>query len=284
MVIAAAGASSLRGSTPGRVASGVVLWRRRSRRIAVLGVLAALAIGACRLTVNVDDPGDVDHHGDSPPTATSFPGDSPGISGYLTVGDVDYFGVTVDELSYLEAGTGGATDTFGRLLDHVGGVIAADDDSGLGRNFAVGHRLSPGLYHLEITGAGSRAVGPYKLIASITRIDEHGGSRATATYVASGSSASPGSSYGYMRFGDTDYFKTVTTRDFARLTIYSTGFTDVVARVEDAFGRVVDFDDDSGPGRNFGLTALVRAGTYYVRVEGFGVATQGQYRLFVVQS
>ena len=73
------------------------------------------------------------------------------------------------------------------------------------------------------------------------------------------------------------------TRDFARLVIYSTGFTDIVAYVEDRFGRVVDADDDSGPGRNFGLSALVRAGTYYVRVQGFSVATEGRYRLFIIQ-
>ena len=280
MAKTAAGAASLHDGSPARAAHG----RRRLRCIAVLGVLAVLSIGACRVVVHVDDRGDVDHHGDSPPTATSFPVDAPAPSGYLTAGDVDYFRVTVKELSYLSVETGGSTDTFGRLLDRAGGIIAADNDSGAGWNFAVAHRLSPDVYYLAITGTGSRPVGPYSLGASLRPIAEHGGSRATATYVAPGSSTAPGSTYGYMRFGDTDYFKTVITRDFARLIVYSTGFTDIVAYVEDRFGRVVDVDDDSGPGRNFGLSALVRAGTYYVRVEGFSVATEGRYRLFIIQS
>lgn len=119
---------------------------------------------------------------------------------------------------------------FGRLLDRGGGIIAADDDSGAGRNFAVAHRLNPDVYYLAVTGTGSRPVGPYTLRASLTPIVEHGGSRVTATYVAPGTSTAPGSSYGYMRFGDTDYFKAVITRDLARLVTYSTGFTDIDVR------------------------------------------------------
>ena len=278
MAMAAYAAALLRRGTPARVAHR----RRRSLCIAILGGLAALSIGACQVVVQ----GDVDLHGDVPGAATSFPGDAPepDTTGYLTVGDVDYFAVTVEKLSYLTVQAVGSTDTFGRLLDRGGGIIAADDDSGAGRNFRVAHRLSPDIYYLAVTGTGSRPVGPYTLSASLTPIVEHGGSRATATYVAPGTSGAPGSSYGYMRFGDTDYFKTVVTRDFARLVIYSTGFTDIVAYVEDRFGRLVDADDDSGPGRNFGLSALVRAGTYYVRVEGFSVATEGRYRLFIIQS
>ena len=50
---------------------------------------------------------------------------------------------------------------------------------------------------------------------------------------------------------------------------------------EDRYGRVLDVDDDSGPGWNFGFTARVRAGTYYVRVEGYRLTTAGRYRLFI---
>ena len=168
----------------------------------------------------------------------------------------------------------GTTDTFGMLLDRAGRVVAVDDDSGPGRNFAVGHRLSPDVYYLRVTGA--RPVGAYTLKGALTTLEEHGGSRATATYVALGSS-----SYGFMRPGDIDYFRFVVDQDYTRITVYSTGGTDTVARLEDGLGRALDVDDDSGPGWNFGFTARLPEGTYYLRIEGFRLTTLGSYRLFI---
>ena len=119
-------------------------------------------------------------------------------------------------------------------------------------------------------------MGPYTLSGSLTTLEEHGGSRTSATYVALGSS-----SYGFMRPGDVDYFKFVVGRNYTRVTVYSTGGTDTVALLEDGLGRALDVDDDSGPGRNFGFTARLPAGTYYVRIEGFRLTTLGSYRLFI---
>ena len=51
--------------------------------------------------------------------------------------------------------------------------------------------------------------------------------------------------------------------------------------LEDGLGWALDVDDDSGPGRNFGLSARLPAGTYYVRIEGFLSTTVGRYRLFI---
>ena len=256
--------------------------RRRSRRIGLLSALAALLVSGCSGAVNIIVV-EEDQHGDSPAAATPLPTPAPTpvppenpLSGYLTAGDVDYFVVTVAELSHLYVQSNGTTDTFGMLLDRAGRVVAADDDSGPGRNFAVGHRLSPDVYYLQITGTGARPVGPYTLSGTLTTLEEHGGSRETATYVALGSS-----SYGFMRPGDIDYFKFVVDRDYTRVTVYSTGGTDTVARLEDGLGRALDVDDDSGPGWNFGFMALLPAGTYYVRIEGFRLSTLGSYRLFI---
>ncbi|MDE0025045.1 MAG: hypothetical protein OXP69_11605, partial [Spirochaetaceae bacterium] len=224
-----------------------------------------------------------DQHGDSPSEATPLPTPAPTpdppddpLSGYLTAGDVDYFIVTVAELSHLYVQSNGTTDTFGMLLDRAGRVVAVDDDSGPGRNFALGHRLSPDVYYLQITGTGARPVGPYTLSGALNTLEEHGGSRETATYVALGSS-----SYGFMRPGDVDYFKFVVDRDYTRVAVYSTGGTDTIALLENRLGRALDVDDDSGPGRNFGFSARLPAGTYYVRIEGFLLTTVGRYRLFI---
>lgn len=255
---------------------------RRRRCVGLLGVLAALLVTGCSGNLNIVVV-EEDRHGDSPSEATPLPTPAPTpvppddpLSGYLTAGDVDYFVVTVAELSHLYVQSNGTTDTFGMLLDRARRVVAVDDNSGPGRNFAVGHRLSPDTYYLRITGAGARPVGRYTLSGALTTLEEHGGARETATYVALGSS-----SYGFMRPGDVDYFKFVVDRDYARVTVYSTGGTDTVARLEDRSGRALDVDDDSGPGRNFGFAARLPAGTYYVRIEGFRLTTLGGYRLFV---
>ncbi len=258
--------------------------RRGNLRGALLCMLAGLLVSGCSGALEIVVV-EEDRHGDSPSTATPLPTPAPPPdppirddppAGYLAAGDVDYFGVTVAELSSLYVESGGTTDTFGELLDSRGRLFAADDNSGPGRNFAVAHRLSPGTYFLRVTGTGVRPVGPYTLRAARTPITEHGDTRATATYVSLGTS-----SYGFMRRGDVDYFKFVVARQVAHIRVYSTGITDTVAALEDRFGRRLDIDDDSGPGRNFGFSALVGAGIYYVRVEGFRLTTAGDYRLFI---
>ena len=256
-----------------------VRWRRRTA-ILILSVLAALLTCGCSggLIILTSMP---DKHGDTRDRATHLP-DGSELTGYLTEGDVDYFRITVEELSYLYVETDGSTDTAGALLDEWGRIFAKDDHSGVAQNFAFGHRVSPGEYYLRVEGTGFQAVGAYTVRARIETVDEHGAARATATYVPIG-----GSAYGFMRRGDTDYFKFVVDQDvdqdFARITVYSEGITDTVAFLENRYGRLLDIDDDSGPGRNFGFAARVRAGTYYVRVEGYRLATAGRYRLFIIR-
>ena len=245
------------------------------RRLGVLSALAAVLICGCPDTVHIKV---VDRHGNTPNEATDTPSHpvEDQLSGYLTKGDRDYFRIAIAGLTYLRARTVGGTDTFGILHDHVGRAIAADDDSGRGRNFDLGHRLGPGVYYLQVTGASPRAEGPYTLRVDFAEFDEHGSSRTTATYVALDTAI-----HGFMQYGDTDYFKTVVDRDGTLLRVSSSGGTDTEVYLEDAFGRVLGYDDDGGAGRNFSLAGLVSAGTYYVRIEGYGVTATGRYLLHV---
>ena len=250
----------------------------RVMRGLVLSVLGALLISGCKIgsVVIVTE----DRHGNSPTDATPVEEPSmPSMQGYLTRGDSDYFRVTIAELTYLRVATSGSTDTLGVLLDHAGRVIAADDDSGSAANFRLGHRLSPDVYYLRVSGASPRDVGRYALTAEFSEFDEHGSSRNTATYVPLDSVVG-----GFIRIGDVDYFKTVVDEFIdgnVVLSVYSTGRTDTEAYLEDAYGVTVDYDDDRGKGFNFFLSERVPAGTYYVRVEGFSLGTVGAYRLFI---
>ena len=216
-----------------------------------------------------------DQHGDSRATATAVGAPST-TDGYLTSGDIDYFRVTLNDLSYLVVRTSGETDTVGVLQDRSGRPVARDDDSGSGLNFAIGHRLGPGVYYVRIKEGA--VAGPYTLMIERTDIEEHGSSRATATYVPPDSDIG-----GYIRFGDVDYFKTVVDEAVV-LTVFSTGATDTAARLEDASGRKLGADNDDGIGLNFSFSARLSPGTYYLRVKGYRASTAGEYRLWLVSS
>ena len=165
-----------------------------------------------------------DRHGDSPTGATPIQEPStpsaPSTQGYLTGGDSDYFRVMIAELTYLRVETRGSTDTLGILLDRAGRVISADDDSGRGANFRLGHRLSPDIYYLRVSGATPRDIGPYVLAAEFREFDEHGSTFDTATYVPFGSVVG-----GFIRVGDVDYFKTVVDESIDGKIVVATAYS-----------------------------------------------------------
>ena len=96
-----------------------------------------------------------------------------------------------------------------------------------------------------------------------------------ATPVDLGSSTS-----GSLSERDTDYFR-VEMSNAGTLTAYTTGHVDTEGAILDSSGNVLDRDDDGGEGSNFRVSIPVSAGTYYIRVEGWGSAT-GDYTLHVV--
>ena len=222
-------------------------------------------------TLVVEQSADV--HGDSPATATTVTAPST-TEGDLARGDIDYFRIKLKDFSYLVVRTSGDTDTLGVLQDASGRPVAKDDDSGRGLNFAIGHRLSAGVYYVRVSGDG--AEGAYALTVERTGIDEHGSSRSTATYVPPDSDI-----YGFLQVRDVDYFKTVVDEDVV-LRVFSTGTTDTAARLEDAAGRKLIADNDDGSGLNFSFSARLGPGTYYIRVKGYLVSTAGKYRLWVM--
>ncbi|MYF92247.1 MAG: hypothetical protein F4184_09140, partial [Gemmatimonadetes bacterium] len=79
---------------------------------------------------------------------------------------------------------------------------------------------------------------------------------------------------------DVDYFR-VEMSNAGTLTAYTTGRVDTEGAILDSSGNVLDRDDDGGEGSNFRVSVPVSAGTYYIRVEGWGSAT-GDYTLHVV--
>lgn len=77
--------------------------------------------------------------------------------------------------------------------------------------------------------------------------------------------------------GDVDYWRLdIPSPGF--LVVETLGDTDTAGALENANGRELATDDNSGTGDNFRIRRFVEAGTYFVRVQGAGDAT-GDYTL-----
>ena len=104
--------------------------------------------------------------------------------------------------------------------------------------------------------------------------DDHGDSPSAATALAVGSSRSGQIEPG----GDVDYFRVQVTAS-GDLTVHTTGSLDTKGQLEDSAGGVLASDDDGGDGYNFRIAHTVRAGTYYIKVEGYNASTTGGYTI-----
>ncbi len=109
-----------------------------------------------------------DDHGDSQACASAIELGSRAVAevSKASVTDLDYFSFTLDRHQTVLIETGGATDTYGRLLDATGEILAADDDSGAGVNFRIVEALCPGRYFVRVEGVGS-SEGRYVLATGV---------------------------------------------------------------------------------------------------------------------
>ena len=213
-----------------------------------------------------------DDHGNTRAAATSLPLNSPLTGRISPAGDIDYFRVQVTASGQLTLETTGSLDTVGRLENSSGSTLASNDDSGVGSNFRIVRDVTAGTYYIRVTGYRSKT-GSYTLQASMGSADDHGNTRATATSLPLNSPLTGR----INRAGDIDYFRMQVTAP-GELTVYTTGSTDTVGRLESSSGGTLASNDDGGVDRNFRIVRDVTAGTHYIRVTGFGSRT-GSYTL-----
>ena len=193
-------------------------------------------------------------------------------------GDIDYFRVEVTQAGTLTVETTGNTDTVGQLRGADGQALGEDDDGGSGLNFRLVRQVTAGTYYIRVSGF-ENATGPYTLVVRFagtgTPGEDHAGTLGQASSVALNSSTS-----GVLEDGeDIDSFRVEVTQA-GTLTVETTGSTDTVGQLLGADGQRLSEDDDGGSGLNFRLARQVAAGTYYIRVSGFGDAS-GAYVLSV---
>jgi len=195
-------------------------------------------------------------------------------------GDVDYFRFEIPTSGgSLAVFTTGTTDTVGSLRNSNDVELASNDDAN-DVNFRItSTNVSAGVYYIRVTGY-SIATGNYSLRVEwtppATVTGDAGPTAATATDVNLNSTTAASLSPS----GDVDYYRFVVPSSGGTLTLYTTGPTDTMGSLRNSSDAELAFNDDSTD-LNFRITQTnVAAGTYYIRVTGFGGAT-GNYTLFV---
>jgi hypothetical protein len=200
-----------------------------------------------------------------------------------TRGDRDVFRVEVSERGSLSLDLSdltGSLDTYLRVFDADGNLVAGDDDSGPGRNSHLSLLVQSGVYYVSAGAYNDAGTGNYQLSGRFAT-DDHADTLIGATSLpidASGSGFVGGS---IGQSGDRDVFRFVAGRN-GHLAIDLEGLSgfDPVLTVFDSRGRVVAANDDwFGGTRDSHVVVRVRSGSaYYVQAAGY-LTSQGEYSL-----
>ncbi len=131
--------------------------------LAVSGESSFSTIGGYAVHIEGPRKGTVsDRHGFSPWSAFPVPVPSNRNGELELTGDIDYFAFQVNDTGVVQIFTDGITDTFGVLYDADFNSIESDSNGGEGGNFRIERTLSPGTYHIAISGQSSfSTLGPY---------------------------------------------------------------------------------------------------------------------------
>jgi hypothetical protein len=235
------------------------------------------------------DPGADDHADTVGGGATSLvfgAGGTLSATGSLeTLGDRDVFQVQISQRGTLALDLGGSLDTYLRVYDAGGTIVASDDDSGPGTDSHVVVLVQPGVYYVSAGAYNDSATGAYQLGGRFS-IDDHADTLAGSTSIPLGV-ANEGFATGTIgQAGDRDVFRFVASRG-GRLSLdLQAGGSglDSVLTVLDSRGRVVAVNDDWSGTLDSHVVIRVRAGaTYYVQAAGYQTS-QGSYTISLAPS
>jgi YD repeat-containing protein len=113
-------------------------------------------------TLNQQAP-NTDDHGGSIATATIIPTTASSATGIITIGDEDFFRITIPGPGILIAWTEGTTDTYGYIYNATGIELKHNDDSDLEFNCRVSSAVDAGNFYVRIRGFDEFDTGPYTL-------------------------------------------------------------------------------------------------------------------------
>lgn len=212
-----------------------------------------------------------DDHGNTDDTATPIASSST-TPGTLTSGDVDVFALSVEPGQQVRIETTGSVDTIGTVWGG-GQVVEQEDDGGQGSNFRIVFTAQHSDLRIHVAGFSESATGAYQLVVQ-TAADS-----APAPMAEEIRFESPGQidQSEVLTAGETKIFR-IEALVGGALSAWSEGSTDTYATLYAADNTVLDENDDS-EGINFGVTAPIEAGTYFLHIRGYSSTTTGPYNL-----
>ncbi len=213
--------------------------------------------------------------------ATPLPLNSTAIA-VLTEDDQDFFKIEVtgDDTVDLWIYTISDLDTVGELQDSAGNMIARNDDGqrpDSPQDFVIREQVGAGTYYVTVHGYRPTVVGAYAVV--LRTAPSVGGTIDRATTITLGDDVP-----GRIDWSTNNDFFRIDLTSAADLWIASSGYTDVVGELWDADRVLIARNDDSylyRSGLNFAIWHEVKAGTYYIKVNGYAsyVANTGAYTL-----
>jgi len=189
---------------------------------------------------------------------------TPGSAYNATLQGEQMYRVTIPT-SGLTVYTESDMDTVLRIYNIIGDELAYDDDSGTGGNARISLLLSAGTYFISVRGYSGSTTGPYSLHVSTDSI----------------TNITPGRTHNATLQANDSHLYSVTV-PAGRLTAYTESNMDTVMRVYNSSGTEIAYDDDSGSGGNARIRISVTAGTYFIRVWGYGGSYTGPYSLYTL--
>ena len=214
-----------------------------------------------------------------------------------TRGDRDWIAVqfaenTINQIQLSGDGSTPVRDTYLRLYDGNGILLARDDDSGPGYYSALTFVAeSAGTYYIEADSYRSFYTGDYQIqVASQDLPDPTPGTETVDAANNAGTTAVIGDNGTFtgslQTRGDRDWIAIeMTANTNYQINLAGEGTTpvrDTYLRLYDGNGRLLARDDDSGPGRNSSIVYTTQNdGTYFIEADSYRSYYTGDYRITV---
>ncbi|GEM_PF-286145 len=189
--------------------------------------------------------------------------------------DTDVFILNISDEGKLIINSTGDGDTYARLLNNEGDILALDDNSGSRNNFKISRAVKAGVYYCSVN-SNRGDVTDYNISVSFVQeqiTDDYGNSISEAHPVTIGKLLS-----GNIELEtDVDYFKFVLP-DKGALLVESEGELNTKGILMNSVGEVIKEDTIGGVGENVGITKFLNADTYYFSITIENLVT-GSYQL-----
>ncbi len=231
--------------------------------------------------------GGEDDHGDDIANATELQLDESGAAAVDAVleemGDRDMFIFEVDELSIVDIALkspGADVDTYLRLYDANGNLLAKNDDFGGSYDSNLNLELESGTYAFSAAGYADGETGNY---TATVNVDEVNGDQDDDTIVVDLNGRGKGRVEAALRDDQVTFlsFEAVNSGRTTVRTVALTDGVDTVMRVLDSNGNVVGDNDDYGRGVNSRVNFTAIAGEVYTIEVAEYSGNEGDFRLIV---